>query len=112
MSPYRTPAAPERLALTRWQETLVALLGDRCAHWRWYRAFVGGAWTFYGGANDPGESSESFRWVRREADTCAICNLYERLCVIPRWLLLPKELHYLRENADHRCEVYPERHGR
>ena len=34
----------ERPALSWWQRAAVWVLGDDCAHWRWYRAHIGGAW--------------------------------------------------------------------
>jgi hypothetical protein len=48
VSAYRTNAAAlpaQRPVLTRWQRTLVAVLGDNgCARFAWFRAYIGGRW--------------------------------------------------------------------
>lgn len=47
--PYRTPAptpsSPKRPALAWWQALLVALFGEWCCAFRWYRAHIGGWWS-------------------------------------------------------------------
>lgn len=108
---YRTNTAPvpaTRPVLTRWQRAVLAALGDvRCTRFAWFRAHVGGAWTFYGGRPDSDLPFDPQTWQRRESEACAICNLCTRLRAIPPFLLMPGEARYLIQNGDHRCEVYP-----
>ena len=108
MTPYRSLAsAPVRPALSWWQRVLCASMPETwLARARWYRCHIGGAWTFYGGPRDLSLPFDPRAWQRRTSETCAICNLCERLRAIPRWLLRPGEAGYLHHHDDHRCEVY------
>lgn len=106
---YRTNAPPAtRPALTAWQRAVLRVLGDTaCARFAWYRAYVGGTWTLYGGKHDPSLPFDPRVWQRGESSVCAICNLCERLRAIPLSMLRPGEARYMRDHRDHRCESYP-----
>ena len=110
-APHRThagPVLPVRPALTWWQRAMVRAMPEGwLRERRWYRAHVGGAWTFYGGADDPALPFDPQAWQPRSWDACAVCNLTERLKQHPRWLLRPGEARYLDDHVDHACEVYP-----